>query len=84
MTRLIQHVVKSLGDKFSLKEPSDLHYFLRVEVIPVQQGLFLSQNLYLHNLLTMLKIDGAKEVQTSMSMSAKIMLDDGSAGCDAT
>jgi hypothetical protein len=58
----LQHVVTSLGEIFSLKELNDLHYFLEVEVIPVQQGLFLSQNRYIHDLLTRLNMAGAKVV----------------------
>ena len=81
--KFMQHVVCSLGEKFSLKELNDLHYFLGVEVIPAKQGLFLSQNRYVHDLLTTLKMDGAKEVHTPMSASAKLLLDDGSANCDA-
>lgn len=41
-SQFLHYIVKSLGDKFSLKELSDLHYFLGVEVIPIRQGLFLS------------------------------------------
>ena len=82
-SQFLQHVIKSLGERFSLKELNDLHYFLGVEVIPVQQGLFLSHNHYVHDLLTRLKMVGAKEVQTPMYVSANLMLDDGSTSCDA-
>jgi len=61
-----------------------LHYFLGVEVIPVKQGLFLSQNHYIHDLLSQLNMTGAKTVHTPMSVSAKLLLEDGSAGCDTT
>ena len=82
--QFLQNVVKSLGDKFSLKELSDLHYFLGVEVIPVKQGLFLSQNRYVHNILHQLNMTGAKEVQTPMSVSTKLLLNNGTASCNAT
>jgi hypothetical protein len=78
----LQHVVNSLGATFSLKELSDLHYFLGVEVIPVQQGLFLSQNRYIRDLLSRLNMAGAKTVHTPMSVSAKLLLNDGSVGCE--
>ncbi|KAF9685782.1 hypothetical protein SADUNF_Sadunf03G0089900 [Salix dunnii] len=82
---------KAMADEFTALishgtwelELNDLHYFLGVEVIPTKQGLFLSQNRYVHDLLTILKMDGAKEVHTPMSASAKLLLDDGSANCDA-
>jgi len=83
-TTFLQHVVTSLGETFSLKDLTDLHYFLGVEVIPVQQGLFLSQNRYIHDLLIRLNMAGAKTVHTPMSVSTKLLLDDGSANCDAT
>ncbi|RVW44121.1 Retrovirus-related Pol polyprotein from transposon RE2 [Vitis vinifera] len=82
--QFLQNVVKSLGDKFSLKELSDLHYFLGVEFIPVNQGLFPSQNRYVHDLLRRLKMTGAKKVQTPMSVSTKLLLNDGTASCNAT
>ncbi|KAL6319473.1 hypothetical protein AAG906_014148 [Vitis piasezkii] len=82
-SQFLQHVIKSLGERFSLKELNDLHYFLGVEVIPVQQGLYLSYNRYVHDLLTRLKMVGAKGVQTPMYVSANLMLDDGSTNCDA-
>jgi len=63
-TTFLQHVVTSLGETFSLKDLTDLHYFLGVEVIPVQQGLFLSQNHYIHDLLIRLNMTGAKTVHT--------------------
>jgi histone deacetylase 1/2 len=80
----LQHIVNSLSSTFSLKELSDLHYFLGVEVIPVQQGLFLSQNRYIHDLFSKLDMAGAKTIHTPMSVSAKLQLNDGSTGCDAT
>jgi histone deacetylase 1/2 len=79
----LQHVVTSLGETFSLKELSDLYYFLGVEVIPVQQGLYLSQNRYIHDLLTRLNMAGAKAVHTPMSVSTKLIFDDGLASYDA-
>jgi hypothetical protein len=80
----LQHVVTFLGETFSLKKLSDLNYFLGVKVIPIHQGLFLSQNRYIHDLLSRLNMTGAKTVHTPMSVSAKLLLDDGSAGCDTT
>ncbi|XP_073261299.1 uncharacterized protein [Populus alba] len=70
----LQHVVNSLGEMFSLKELSDLNYFLEVKVIPVHQGLFLSQNHYIHDLLTRLNMAGAKTVHTPMTMHFGLLL----------
>lgn len=40
----VASTIKQLGDMFSLKELSLLHFFLGVEVIPTCTGLFLSQH----------------------------------------
>uniref|UniRef100_A0A2N9HT29 Reverse transcriptase Ty1/copia-type domain-containing protein n=1 Tax=Fagus sylvatica TaxID=28930 RepID=A0A2N9HT29_FAGSY len=40
----VASIIKQLGDMFSLKDMGPLHFFLGIEVIPTQAGLFLSQH----------------------------------------
>ena len=46
--------------------------------------MFLSQNRYVHDILRRLKVIGAKEVQTPMSVSTKLLLNDGTTSYNAT
>lgn len=39
---VISQFVHTLAKKFSIKDLGDLHYFLDVEVVPINGGLFLS------------------------------------------
>jgi hypothetical protein len=39
------------GQKFSIKDLGYLHFFLGVEVVPTEEGLFLTQHKYIRDLL---------------------------------
>jgi hypothetical protein len=47
----LTHVIHQLGIQFSLKDLGTLHYFLGLDVIPTNNGLFLSQHQYIQDLL---------------------------------
>ena len=61
-----------------------LHYFLGVEVLSTKNGLFLSQQKYIRDILECTKIDGAKINTTSLSTSTTLVLKDNSPLADAT
>lgn len=61
---------------------SSLHYFLGVEVIPTCVCLFLSQHIYVHDLLESTNTLGAKDVTTPLSTSTSLKLLDGVAEVD--
>ena len=60
-------VIQQLGRKFSLNDLGPLHFFLGIEVIPTQNGLFLTQHKYIRDLLARTCMDGAKDVTTPLS-----------------
>lgn len=60
-----------------------LHFFLGVEVIPTQIGLFLSQDKYVHDLLTNPNKIGVKDVSTPLSTSIPLQLVDRTAPVDS-
>jgi hypothetical protein len=45
-TKATDSLLKSLKKEFALKDLEDLHYFLRIEVTKVQNGILLSQSKY--------------------------------------
>jgi len=77
-------VIQQLGRKFSLKDLGPLHFFLGIEVIPTQNGLFLTQHKYIKDLLARTCMDGAKDVTTPLSTSVSLKLNDGSAAVNPT
>ncbi|GKV22301.1 hypothetical protein SLEP1_g32183 [Rubroshorea leprosula] len=65
----ISELIHRLGQKFSLKDLSDLSLFLGVEAIKTFAGLFLSQHRYINDLMQKHKMDGAKPFATPMPTS---------------
>ena len=79
---LVAKIIKQLGDMFSLKDMGSLHFFLGIEVIPTQAGLFLSQYKYVRDLLANTSMSGAKYVSTPLSTTQSLQLIDGTAAVD--
>ena len=65
-------IIKKLGDCFSLKDMGLLHFFLGVEVVPTQAGLFLSQHKYIRELLSNTNMSSAKDVSTPLSITQSL------------
>ena len=61
---MVDSVIQSLQTKFALKDLGKLHYFLGVEASWSTDGLFLSQNKYIRDLLVKAKMDAAKSIST--------------------
>ena len=71
-------LLKDLQRDFALKDLGDLHYFLRIEVKRVSDGLILSQEKYATDILKRSGMHNAKPVDTPLSTSEKLRLTDGS------
>lgn len=69
---LIQSLVTFLGSKFAVKDLGPLTYFLGVEILRCRDGLLLSQQKYMVDLLSRFQKDGSKPVSTPMSTSSSI------------
>lgn len=70
ITRVLQH----LADRFSMKHPEDLNYFLGIEAHRSSHGLHLSQRKYILDLLHRNDMINAKPVTTPMASSPKLSL----------
>lgn len=73
----VAFVLHSLAQRFSIKDPVDLHYFLGIEVTRSEKGLHLMQRRYILDLLTRSNMIDAKTVSTPMQSSPKLKLNDG-------
>uniref|UniRef100_A0A2N9H7X1 Reverse transcriptase Ty1/copia-type domain-containing protein n=1 Tax=Fagus sylvatica TaxID=28930 RepID=A0A2N9H7X1_FAGSY len=80
----VASIIKQLGAKFSLKDMGLLHFFLGIEVVPTQAGLFLSQHKYVRDLLSKTNMSAAKDVSTPLSTSQSLKLVDGTTPVDSS
>lgn len=70
----IQRFLHLLADRFSVKDPEDLNYFLGLEAHRNSKSLHLSQRKYILDILHRYDMQHAKAVSTSMASSPKLTL----------
>ena len=68
----IAQLLLSLQADFAVKDLGSLKYFLGVEVIPTTNGVLLSQQRYIKDILTRTKMLEAKPVNTPMASSTSL------------
>jgi hypothetical protein len=68
----ITELLQLLGTDFAVKDLGSLHYFIGIEVIPVKDGLLLSQQKYIRDLLNKTNMADAKPVSSPMSSSSAL------------
>lgn len=81
---IINQFIHTLAHQFSVKDLGFLYFFLSVEVHHTKDGLFLSQQRYIHDLLVKAKMEGAKDISTPLSTANSLVLSDGSSFTDVT
>ena len=77
-------VLNSLAERFSIKDPTDLHYFLGIEATRTNKGLHLMQRKYITDLLAKHNMLNAKPVATPLPTSPKLTLHGGTKLNDAS
>ncbi|KAG7579009.1 Integrase catalytic core [Arabidopsis thaliana x Arabidopsis arenosa] len=75
---MIAEVLRSFSERFSIKDPTDLTYFLGIEATRTKAGLHLMQRKYIVDLLTKNNMLDAKPVLTPLLVSPKLTLRVGS------
>ncbi|CAL9247936.1 unnamed protein product, partial [Arabidopsis halleri] len=75
---LIAEVLRSFSARFSIKDPTDLTYFLGIEATRTKAGLHLMQRKYIVDLLTKNNMLDAKPALTPLPVSPKLTLRVGS------
>lgn len=76
-THAMNKFIQQLATRFAFKDLGSLSYFLGVEVIPTVQGLFLSQQKYIVDLLTRTSMIHAKSTPTPMVTDSTLTLRSG-------
>lgn len=74
---LVTACIHVLSSRFSLKEPTDLHYFLGIEVTRTRTGLHLMQRKYIVDLLSKMNMVDAKHVSTPQATTPKLSISSG-------
>lgn len=77
-TMLVNSFIDFMSTRFSLKEPTDLKYFLGIEATRTSKGLLLMQKRYIIDLLTKMNMLNAKPVTTPMAAQPKLSIRSGS------
>jgi hypothetical protein len=70
----IDALILDLKQDFALKDLGPLHYFLGIEVKPLENGLFLTQEKYASEILTRAGMQHCKLVSTPLSSSKNYQL----------
>ncbi|KAL1221166.1 Retrovirus-related Pol polyprotein from transposon RE2 [Cardamine amara subsp. amara] len=81
---LISSFLQALAQRFSLKDPTDLTYFLGIEATRTANGLHLMQRKYAIDLLTKANMLDCKPVNTPMAPTPKLTIRDGTPLKDAS
>jgi hypothetical protein len=76
-TMVVTHLLAQLRDAFAVKDLGPLNYFLGIQVRHTSQGLLLSQQKYIHDLLTRTNMMHSKGVPTPMLPAEKLSLTGG-------
>lgn len=74
---VVDKVLKSFAERFSIKDPVDLHYFLGIKSIRTPHVLHLMQQKYINDLLNKQKMADAKPVAIPLPTSPKLTLNGG-------
>lgn len=78
MDKATTTLLQDLKGEFALKDLGDLHYFLKIEVNKVRDGIVLTQEKYASDLLKRVGMTDCKPVSTNLSTSEKLFLLEGS------
>lgn len=80
----IQHLISKLNTMFTLKDFSELSFFLGIQVITKIDGLYLNQTKYIKDLLYKVQFHDSKSTSTPMITGKSLSIIDGNVLLEAT
>ncbi|XP_039773535.1 uncharacterized mitochondrial protein AtMg00810-like [Panicum virgatum] len=83
-SQFIDLVKMRLNDKFLMSDLSPLHYFLGLEVSSIPDGIYLSQEKYVQDLLSRAGLTNHRTVDTPMELGVHLRTTDGEPLADPT
>lgn len=75
---LLETFFNSLSKKFSLRNLRRLSYFLGIKLQPHADGMIMSQQKYIKDILEKINMASSKEASTAITTSSSFSLNDGS------
>lgn len=81
---VVQQVLRHLHIDFAVKELGDLSYFLGVEVLRSEEGMYLTQRKYIADLLHRTRMTEAKPCVSPMSTTCHLSATEGTKFSDPT
>lgn len=79
---LIKKFKVSIKKTFELTDLGVLHYFLWLQVMKIEYGVFVSQQKYVEDLLNRFNLQGSYSVSTLINSNAKLHVSDSSENAD--
>ncbi|KAM1159487.1 hypothetical protein ACFX19_033223 [Malus domestica] len=76
-TTEIQQVISDLTSEFDIKDLGPFHYFLRIQISKTANGLFLSQQKYVQDLLVKTEMLDSKACETPCLPYNRLLKEDG-------
>jgi hypothetical protein len=83
-SKLLNHVKRSLKKKFEMTDLGFLHYFLGLQVLQTNEGIFLSRSNYACDLLRRFHMDNCKPTPSPFQYGVKLSATYTSPEVDAT
>ena len=74
----VPELLKDLNKDFALKDLGELHYFLGIEVNKIRNGILMTQEKYVNDVLQRVGMKDCKPMTTPLSSSEKLSLHEGS------
>jgi hypothetical protein len=81
---VIQSLLRELHNDFAVKDLGPLNYFLGIQVMPCNQGIILSQQRYITDILKRTKMADAKPISSPMASSTHLSSFEGDLLLDPT
>jgi hypothetical protein len=76
--RMSQKFVKDMRNEFEMSLLREFSFFLGLQICQSNQGIFISQTMYIREMLKRFRMKDCKPVNTSMQTSCKLSKDDDS------
>ncbi|CAN6583600.1 unnamed protein product [Malus baccata var. baccata] len=76
-SQLISQVIQDLTTEFEMKDLGNLHYFLGLQITQSDDGLFVSQSKYVHELIDKVDLQDCKPCATPCLPYHHLLKDDG-------
>ena len=74
----VDQVLQMFAARYSIKDPTDLHYFLGIQATRTKHGMHLMQQKYINDLLRKTNMSDAKPFSTPLQSTPKLTLKGGS------